>query len=415
MAGRGIDEVLGAYDTPGTSMAWPGERELVRDRGDRDVRQQNAWDAATGDPNQGYGVRLPSPLSGARAAVGRGARAVGDALFGWMTPAQKEQAAVASNFLGPPAPLAKAMFMTPAMVKRAADVLPAGRGSTEAWGDARSMIGGRSIGDLLDMRYSDPALLSRIYDETGWMPPYTMSPHQDRALAWHATPVSLTPTASRKAAQGEVGGTFGSLLAKGDGKDAVLTAAPWLKDTQLMVDASPRRVRPDGTTEAPMPGEWSGMVGASGPTLDDVMAVLHHEMFHAGPQANMRKLGVDTTQDIPRTAAERIYEGNLKRAEKRGSPLGVLDEIENRRAWATDYARYLNDPFEHLARASTLYELDPRLAATRPDLVDTFTDAANARVSPKARAIRVDPNLVDLEYRHFMSPEAPFYRAQPDK
>lgn len=412
-----VDRILSGYLTPGTSLAWPGEREMVRDRGDREVRQQNAWDAATGDPNLGYGVRLPSPLASAREAVGEGARKVSDALLGWMTPTQKEQAAVASNFLGPAAPLAKAMFMTPGMVKNAGDLIPSRKGSLEAWGDARSMIGPRSIDDLLSLHYSDPALLSRIYNETGWMPPYTMSPHQDRPLAWHDTPVEFTPTAARKISSDGVLGTFDSLLAPGDAKDLVLGAAPWLKTTDLMPEATPRKIVPGGSTMNPTPGEWSGRVSASGPTLDDVMSVVHHELFHAGPQAHMRKLGVDTAQDVPKTAAEKRMEAEYRQAKRAGATQDELSELRNLMYGVKDYARYLNDPFEHLARVSSIYEADPRLVTTRPDLVNSFSDEGFSRISEKARKLPPTPNpsRPEIEYSHYISPAAPFYRPQPDK
>ncbi len=402
-----VDDLLSQYGA--APRSWAGEEGDWLGRTDRNRERDMAWDAALGDPNYGYQMRLPSGLASARAGIMDKVRTAGDAVFGWMTPEQKSRAAFAGNFLGPAAPLAHAIFMTPGMVGRAQTSLPkTGRGTLESLERTKALTNGMSPDEVLALHKTNPAILDEAWGEHGWMPAYSMSKHQDQPLAWHATPLEVSPAARREFTQtGEAGGALPDVVAPGEGRTRVLDAAPWLKTVETKFGKSDET---GGVTQAPFLDEMTGGITARGPTLDDILSVVDHELFHAGPQADMRRLTVDSTERVPQTAAERKFSAELMAAKRRGASKDDLDKLRESIEWAKNFALYANDPFEHLARVSSLYEKSPSLVTTRPDLVNSFTDEAFGMQSPKAKAFVQDSSRPWLTAGSFVSPEARFLR-----
>jgi hypothetical protein len=161
-----VDELLSQYS--GAPTDWPTDSGGQRffDRANRDQRREMAWDAATGDPNYGYASRLPAPFSGARAAVmDNVVRPTSEALFGWMTPEERERLGVAANFAGPAAPLLKGIFLTPA---KAALLEAAGLRGGSAWGGLDALDRARQ--QWARGAAATPEGRAEIWRDLGWYP-----------------------------------------------------------------------------------------------------------------------------------------------------------------------------------------------------------------------------------------------------
>jgi len=90
-----IDDILGRYG--GAPSRFEPDRQSVMDDMRANAAREAAWDAATGDANEGYAMRLPGPL----ASVRRSAADVLGSAFGWMTPDQRNTLMLAAAFATP--------------------------------------------------------------------------------------------------------------------------------------------------------------------------------------------------------------------------------------------------------------------------------------------------------------------------
>lgn len=389
-----VDDILSQYNV--APREWPGESTPWVHAADRRREQDIAWDRAMGDPNAGYQLRLPQSLASARGAVMDKVRSAGDALFGWMTPEQRSRAAFATNFLGPAAPMAHAMFMTPAMVTNlelAGVRGTSGPGSIAAYQSARKAWKDIPPDRLSSLPIDQPGMLDRVWATDRWLPPGVMGTTQTRPLTWIDTPFEVSPAAARHVF-GEGRGVRAPFdrLFEGPGVDVISTALPIVNKVRhkMELDANPG----GETSVVPQTGALHGME-FRGPNPSSIKAVAHHELEHFGPQAAMDALRRSRLDPV-KVPADAIYRRALNDARRKGAPAAEIDRLMAKRDKSREYAAYANQWIERMAREGTLREADPSLSAVRPGLLDTFTP--EAFVAPRAGP---DPSMPELTYQNF--------------
>lgn len=389
-----VDDILSQYNV--APREWPGESTPWVHAADRRREQDIAWDRAMGDPNAGYQLRLPQSLASARGAVMDKVRSAGDALFGWMTPEQRSRAAFATNFLGPAAPMAHAMFMTPAMVTNlelAGVRGTSGPGSIAAYQSARKAWKDIPPDRLSSLPIDQPGMLDRVWATDRWLPPGVMGTTQTRPLTWIDTPFEVSPAAARHVFHEgrDVRGPFNRLF-EGPGVDVISTAIPAVNKARhdMLLKADPG----GETFYTPKTGALQGM-RFQGPSPSSIKAVAHHELEHFGPHASMDALRKSHPMpvDVP---ADDIYRRLLDDARKSGAPTTEIDRLMGRWERSRDFAAYANEWIERMAREGTLRAANPSLSAVRPGRPDTFTPEAFA-----APWSGPDLSMPELTYQHF--------------